>query len=224
VTPARPAAGGTEAEAPKSSTSTPGWLKVLMLLLSGLLGGFIAPHVGPDTPVPAPVKAETPKPTPAPVTKPVPPPPPVVTTPKPVPPPAPKPAQPPVVSSARKLLQFHNAERARAGLRPLLWNDELEQAAIAQAAVCAAAGKPTHDAPDGRTFPERIAASGYPAFSRAGENAAEASSPAEAMTMWMASPGHRANILDPHYRDFGAAFALGKDGRYWSVTDFGGPP
>jgi outer membrane biosynthesis protein TonB len=127
IAPARPAAGGTEAEAPKPAPRNPGWLNALMLLLSGLLGGFIAPHVGPDTPVSPPVAVT--KPAPEPVTAPKPVPPPVVTTPKPTPAPKQDPPlapQPPVVSSARKLLQFHNAERAKAGLCAPPWNDELE--------------------------------------------------------------------------------------------------
>jgi uncharacterized protein YkwD len=38
--------------------------------------------------------------------------------------------------------------------------------------------------------------------------------------MWMASPGHRANILNPSYRRIGIGVTQDSSGRYWAVVDF----
>ena len=49
----------------------------------------------------------------------------------------------------------------------------------------------------------------------AGENAAAgASSPQEVMDVWMNSPGHRQNILNPDFRYLGVGYAYVSDSQY----------
>ena len=65
-----------------------------------------------------------------------------------------------------------------------------------------------HCDPDTGTLPwDRMTAAGY-SWSTAGENiAAVYSSPAAVMAGWMASSGHRANILSTGYREIGVGYA-----------------
>lgn len=62
-----------------------------------------------------------------------------------------------------------------------------------------------------------------PGFTRVGENIASGFASADAvMKAWMASPGHRRNILRPGYTRIGLGLATSEAGtRYW-VQDFGG--
>ena len=65
-----------------------------------------------------------------------------------------------------------------------------------------------HCDPDTLTLPwDRMSAAGY-SWSSAGENiAAGYSTPAAVMAGWMASSGHRANILSTSYRELGVGYA-----------------
>jgi uncharacterized protein YkwD len=69
----------------------------------------------------------------------------------------------------------------------------------------------------------RLRGVGY-AFRWCGENIAwNYQTVAEVMLGWMASDGHRANILSPLFIEVGFAVAYGADGSpYWAV-DFGAP-
>lgn len=59
------------------------------------------------------------------------------------------------------------------------------------------------------TLSTRLANAGYTGWTSAGENiAAGYASPAAVMAAWMASSGHRANILSSSYRDFGVGYLL----------------
>jgi uncharacterized protein YkwD len=73
-----------------------------------------------------------------------------------------------------------------------------------------------HTSPDGATFERRLKASAYAAGRRSwsgGENLAwgtgSKATPSAIVSAWMASPGHRKNILGRGYRDTGIAIAIG---------------
>jgi uncharacterized protein YkwD len=88
----------------------------------------------------------------------------------------------------------------------------------------AAEGYFEHQSPDGSTPLSRMRAAGYISSSRVGYEVGEniawgtqnLASPREIVAAWMASPGHRANILDPHFRDTGIGVSphapAGRDG------------
>lgn len=89
-----------------------------------------------------------------------------------------------------------------------------------------------HVAPDGSTLVDRIRRTAYlrvtPHHWWLGENLAygtqEQAQPAFIVTAWMRSPGHRANILNPHYRNIGIGIANGTPKTSYGatyVTDFG---
>ena len=149
----------------------------------------------------------TPKPTPK-------------TTPKPVPKPVPKP--PSGSGVAGQVLSLVNSERAKAGCGAVRANSALQRAAQGHSADMAAKDYFSHTSKDGRTFADRIRAAGYEGGT-IGENIAAGQSTASSvMRSWMASSGHKANILNCSFTALGVGYAKGGSyGHYWT-QDFGG--
>jgi uncharacterized protein YkwD len=104
-----------------------------------------------------------------------------------------------------------NRERARHGESALHWNERLVKAAQAHTESMAFGDYFQHVGPRGETPLSRMRRTGYIYSSRlgfeVGENIAWGSlwlgTPRAVVASWMASPGHRANILDARYRDTG---------------------
>lgn len=121
-----------------------------------------------------------------------------------------------------EVVALTNAERARAGLRPLAADAPLATAAQAHCADMVARDFYAHTSPDGGRPWDRAAAAGS-RRSTIGENiACGQRSPAEVVDGWMNSPGHRANILKPEFTHIGVGFAGGgRAGTYWAQL-FGG--
>lgn len=106
------------------------------------------------------------------------------------------------------LLAFCNESRSKAGLPPLVWNSGLGQAARAHSTDMAERGCYQHSSCNGQSWSTRISKY-YPLWSALGENIAlGSSSPRDLHDDWMASPGHRANILGASFSEFGAGIAL----------------
>jgi uncharacterized protein YkwD len=133
--------------------------------------------------------------------------------------PAPKPASPaPAPATAQsayesRILVLVNAERAKAGLRPLAMTGCADTYANNWAATMARTGTFAHQS----LSPIMSACSA----SRAGENIAYGNVTADAMmTMWMNSPGHRANILNGAYTHIGIGAVKSANGRWYGVQDF----
>lgn len=109
-----------------------------------------------------------------------------------------------------------NAERAQHGLAPLRPNAQLASAAQGHSADMVAHQYFDHTTPSGVSFETRIFDSGY-ASPDGGYALAEniawgpqgADTPATIVGLWMQSPEHRANILNPEYRDAGMGVAAG---------------
>ncbi len=106
------------------------------------------------------------------------------------------------------LIDQERASRGEAALAP---NAQLADAAQRHSREMADEDYFAHVAPDGLTPLERIRASGYLTGSdegyAVGENIAWGTlwlaTPQAIVSAWMASPEHRANILDPAYRETG---------------------
>jgi uncharacterized protein YkwD len=137
---------------------------------------------------------------------------------------------------AGEVFSLLNQQRAANGLPALHGSAALDNSAqsYSEAMMRATAGGPvflSHTGPDGSTFEDRINAAGYGEWTAIGENiAAGQHSPQEVVDDWMNSPGHRANILDPNFRDVGIGIAVGpgtwpngyQDPQViWWTTDFG---
>jgi uncharacterized protein YkwD len=111
----------------------------------------------------------------------------------------------------KSILCLVNAERVRQGLRPLTEDPALQAAAEGHSVDMGRRDYFEHRSPDGVEPWMRINNSGYDARV-VGENLAwgqaEKGSPAETMRAWMASPGHKANILEPRYTQIGIGIAF----------------
>jgi len=125
-----------------------------------------------------------------------------------------KPA-PSLGSLCQELLAAHNAERAKVGLPPLALNGPLTIAAQKHADWMAHEDKLSHTGEDGTDFMQRIGREGYSAITGAENIAQGQRNVTEVVTDWMASSGHRANILKP-FKDVG----FGVSGQFW-CADFG---
>jgi uncharacterized protein YkwD len=134
-------------------------------------------------------------------------------------------ATPASSGAASDLASLTNAERRQAGLPALAVSQSLMRAAQLQADQMASVGQMAHSLPGAR-YPEpqdRLAAVGYRWQAYAENVAYGQGSPASAMSAWMGSSGHRANILNPGLTEIGAAVANGSDGRPYWVQVFGNP-
>lgn len=96
------------------------------------------------------------------------------------------------LSKAKEAFNLQNAERAKAGLPALQWNGELYEFAKVRAKEVTV--KWSHTRPDGTGVSDYLMNS---SFNSLGENLVKGTTSAsQAMASWMASPGHKANILN----------------------------
>jgi uncharacterized protein YkwD len=125
-----------------------------------------------------------------------------------------------------------NDERGAQGLRPVAEAPGLTQPSRAYSARMVAERFFGHESPDGGTLVDRLTAVGYIAPNgdwTVGENIAwgqgELSTPRSIVAAWMASPGHRKNILTGAYTEVGIGVVTGTPGdASWGATyttDFG---
>lgn len=124
----------------------------------------------------------------------------------------------------QEMLTAINAERTKRHLRALKLNPTLTQIADFYACRLVDGRFFDHVDPyDGSTVDTRAADFGY-AFLKIGENLArQQRTAAEVMSDLMASPKHRANLLDPVYTEIGIAVKGNAEvGPYW-VQEFGQP-
>jgi uncharacterized protein YkwD len=116
----------------------------------------------------------------------------------------------------QQVIDLTNKERATKGLPPLVPDPLLMRAAQTQAQDMLSNNYFSHRDRNGGQPWDRTQALGY-ASERVGENIAFGQDvPTEVMETWMASEGHRANILNRDYR----AIGVGVAGTYW-VQVFG---
>ena len=125
-----------------------------------------------------------------------------------------------------------NAERAANGLSALSEESRLTSASAAFSRRMVAEQFFDHVAPDGSTLVQRLTAIGYISDDvdwSAAENIAWGqdglATPRSIVAAWMASPGHRANILNGEYTQVGLGLATGSPvDPAWGATyttDFG---
>jgi len=185
----------------------------------------VAPLPPASVPVVAPVRT-APTATPVPVV-PTTPPTPLPTEPPPPPPPAP-PAQPASLSTFEAdILAGVNSERVAAGLAPLQIDAALTRVARERSNDMAQQGYFAHVSPSGETAFSLLDRYGIP-YGWAGENLARNNYPdgecvAVAMRDWMASQGHRENILNVHYTAIGVGAAVDGAGMKYFTLVFTGP-
>lgn len=113
---------------------------------------------------------------------------------------------------AQQVLALLNAERARAGCRPLSINDRLTVAAQRHSEDMALRDYFSHTGSDGSSSSQRVTSAGYNWSSTAENIAAGHATAASVMEGWMASSGHQNNILNCGYTQIGIGY-------YYQVND-----
>ena len=125
----------------------------------------------------------------------------------------------------KELIVLINAQREKNGLVLLTLQSQLKTLARAHCADMACNGHSSHTASDGSSTRDRVTAQGYQ-FVAVGENiAAGCEAPREVIALWMNSPGHRKNMLDPSFTEMGAGYLYDPKSKYlsyWTVI-FGYP-
>ena len=119
---------------------------------------------------------------------------------------------------AAQCVQMVNQERAAAGLAPVTSHPAVQKAAELHSADQATRNKMTHTGSNGSNAGRRISAQGYN-WATWGENVA-AGQPdcTSVMGAWMASSGHRANILNPSMTEIGIGAVTATNGTiYWTM-------
>ncbi len=111
--------------------------------------------------------------------------------------------------SVQKVIDLANADRAEEGLSALTENDKLEKAAENKAEDMIQHDYFSHNSPEGVTPWHWMEQEKYD-YDYAGENLAMDFTTAEKMNeAWLASPTHRANIMNEKYKDIGIAVKEG---------------
>lgn len=127
----------------------------------------------------------------------------------------------PTLASNTVFLDEINEERAAAGLAPMTWSADLENAAAVRA--CELPSKMSHRRPDGSWWYTVNAAVVY------GENLCRVTdfnnvpSPDYVTSLWMNSPSHRAVIMSPNITTVGVCVYTSGNGRYYFAAEFGFP-
>lgn len=121
-----------------------------------------------------------------------------------------------IAVAKRATLCLLNGERRARGLSRLRSNAKLAVAGTRHARDMVQNDYFSHDAPSGRDFAERILKTHYApanAVWSLGENLAwgggSLGTPRAIVRAWMASPGHRANVLSGTFRQIGIGIVVG---------------
>ena len=131
-------------------------------------------------------------------------------------------------TEGKQLLNLVNAARAEprtcgtqafTATTPLSWNDTLASAANSHTRNMANGNFFDHLDHDGRTPGDRAELAGYIAKNIGETIAAGLDTPRKVVDGWLASPGHCATLMNPQFRDLGAAYAMDPKsdaGIYWT--------
>jgi uncharacterized protein YkwD len=124
-----------------------------------------------------------------------------------------------------QVFELVNHQRQTHGLQPLRFSPALARAALGHSRAMAERGFFEHRGADEPGLPQRVRASGEHT-DRIGENLFKSTGhaadglAADCVTMWMWSPGHRINLLDPAFAKTGIAIGRSPDGQSYITEDF----
>jgi uncharacterized protein YkwD len=122
-------------------------------------------------------------------------------------------------NQAQQLFALGNQARAAQGLAPLEWDPALAAAALTHCVRMAAEGPLSHQYAGEPDLSERAGQAGAH-FSLIEENIAEAPQPNTIHQLWMNSPLHRENLLNPGVDRVGVA-VVARGNQLYAVADFG---
>jgi uncharacterized protein YkwD len=128
------------------------------------------------------------------------------------PPPGSDPEAQPADPAIARFADLLNARRARDGCPALAWDDAVAAVAAAHSRDMAERDYFSHVSPQGRDPFHRLQAAGV-AFVAAAENIAYGRDTGDGLfEQWLASPGHRGNMLDCRFTRHG----VGRHGVHWT--------
>lgn len=111
----------------------------------------------------------------------------------------------PALAQEAEVLALVNKERAAKGCPALVMNPKLQAAAQGHAAAMSKQNFFGHQSKNGASVGRRVSAQGYK-WRSVGENISMGWPTAQkAVSQWMASSGHRKNILDCRFKETGIA-------------------
>ena len=126
------------------------------------------------------------------------------------------------------MLQESARARRAAGVDALVMHDGLTRAARDHAAELARRAELDHSStdPNRRTLAQRIRLEGVRSFRRIGENLGAVLNPLiepgrQVIRLWLESPGHRANLLEPTFDRTGVGAIRASDGTWYVVQVYG---
>ena len=130
----------------------------------------------------------------------------------------PQPTTVPDAQWRQDVIELTNRARDKQNLPPLKGVDELMEIANQHASDMATKNYFSHASQDGRTAYDRIKP--FAANAYTGENIAAGQQTPTAVVAgwWLKSPGHRANIMSPNFREIGVGLAHNEKstyGHYW---------
>ena len=122
----------------------------------------------------------------------------------------------------RRVFELTNAERAKHGLQPLIWDEALARASRLHSEDLARNNLDGHIGSDGSSRGERARREGWKNIDVAENCTYGRNTPEDAVESWMNSPPHRANILDSRTTHIGVGFAQldGSQYRYYTTQKF----
>lgn len=130
----------------------------------------------------------------------------------------PPPAVSAPISVSQECTRLTNNARTAAGLAPVTVDSRMTTAAEAHSIEQAQRQKMTHTGRNGSNAGQRLKVLGYSWSTWAENVAAGQGDCASVVAAWMASPGHRANILNPAMVHIGMGAVKGPNGViYWTM-------
>jgi uncharacterized protein YkwD len=151
-------------------------------------------------------------------------------------------------SLEKKVHALINKERQKHGLKPLAWDDALAQIARKHSRDMARRNYFSHDSPEGQGFFERYEKEGYTCGVQAGRTIHQGAEnifqnnlydsvimvsgqeyydwnsedriAETTVAGWMMSPGHRKNILTPHWGKEGIGISISSHGKVYITQNF----
>ena len=126
-------------------------------------------------------------------------------------------------ATVREIIRLVNAERKDAGCGTLAGETRLHRAAQKHSERQAEQNTMSHELPGEAAMGDRVTAEGYRWGGVAENVAAGYRTPADVMTGWMNSAGHKANILNCGYEHIGVGLAKSGDGTPYWTQNFASP-
>jgi uncharacterized protein YkwD len=100
---------------------------------------------------------------------------------------------------------------------PVVWNEKLGKASLHHSLDMAQKGFLGHRGSDGSSTEERLSKVGYK-WIVYGENVGEGyQTPGEMVSGWLKSTSHCKNIMNPDFKEAGAAYIKGSVKNYWTL-------